>query len=278
MVNLAKNARQRAKVRCRKFSVLLMQELATGHVASSYRVPCKSWACKRCAKKKADQYSRKAMAGLEGERVRFLTLTIKPQESLPGALKLVSGGWNRLNGKIKRKYGKYKYFKVLEVQRGTGMPHLHVLINKYLDKEWLNKAVVECGFGLVCDIRAVPNGSVVYYVTKYLKKGIHNDEFESALLFINGRRLSFSRGFYYSSDDKCDYKVFRFGKCSRFARDYGVTNFYYPFSDFHLYYPVADTADWWQIVKLNPDILLLPPPDSFSQGAKMRPTSSLFRA
>lgn len=260
MVNLAKNARLRAKVRCRKFAVILMEELATGKVASTYRVPCKSWACPKCAKKKADAYSRRAMAGLEKERVRFLTLTIKPQTSLPGALKLVSGGWNRLNNKIRRKYGKYKYFKVLEVQKGTGMPHLHVLVNIFIDKAWLNNAVIESGFGPICDIKAVSNGSVFNYIVKYLKKGINDDTFESALLFIKGRRLSFSRGFYPVPSSPNKYKIYNFGRCTRDTLSYGVWMLYFPSSYFHSFYPVSCGDDWYQIVHLKPDILLLPPP------------------
>lgn len=260
MVNLAKNARLRARTKCKKFSVLLMDSMATGIRMTGFRIPCKSWSCARCAKKKADDYGKRAEAGLIDSRVRLLTLTIKPQESLPGALRCVSRGWNRLNGKIKRKYGKYKYFKVIERQPGTGMPHFHLLIDIYIDKAWLVEAAVLSGFGQICDIREVKSHAVFHYVLKYLKKGINNDIFDSALLTLNTRRVSFSRDFCVPIRKKLSAVVCWFGRSSWASYNSAAFHLLYPDSNWHRAIPLVSSNTWVDWFLPQSHILRLAPP------------------
>jgi len=174
--------------------LLLQDHCATGKKIALWRVPCNSWACPKCAKVKAEALARKVEVNFKGERLRFLTLTIRPQASLPGAIIGINTAWNRLRLKITRKYGKIKYFKVIEPQRNTKMPHFHVLINRYVDKAWLGTVLESCGFGPICDIKLVRNEKIMSYVLKYVRKGIKSVEFLDALLECRGRRFSFSRG------------------------------------------------------------------------------------
>ena len=124
----------------------------------------------------------------------MLTLTIRPRASLPGAITHINAAWNRLRLKITRKYGKVKYLRIMEAQRRTGMPHFHLLINKYLEWHWLSQALVSSGFGPVFDIRLCRNDQVYDYVLKYLRKGITDMVFLDALLACRGRRFGFSQG------------------------------------------------------------------------------------
>ncbi len=192
-MQLSAIARANAKKRCRSFSMLLMESLATGHGVALWRVPCKSWSCPSCAKKKASQVAHKARINFIQSQVRFLTLTIRPRGNIPQGLSHINQAWNRLRLKITRKVGKVKYLKVLESQPSTGMPHFHVLIDKFIPSGWLNEAVQSAGFGRIYKIKLVRNDRVYTYITKYLKKGIHDDDFLDALLLSHGRRFSFSQ-------------------------------------------------------------------------------------
>lgn len=193
-MSLAEQAIERAKRNCRSWSLILQDHCATGRRIALWRVPCNSWSCPKCAKKKSRSISEKARVNFQGDRLRLLTLTIRPQANLPGAITHINAAWNRLRLKITRKYGKVKYLRVMEAQRSTKMPHFHVLINKYLDFRWLSQVLVECGFGPIFDIRLVRNDQVYDYVLKYLRKGISDIQFLEALLACRGRRFGFSQG------------------------------------------------------------------------------------
>lgn len=193
-MSLAQQAIDRSKARCRSWSLLLQDACKTGRRIALWRVPCKSWNCPKCAKKKAEAVSEKVRQNFTSERVRFLTLTIRPQASLPGAIVHINAAWNRLRLKIQRKYGKFKYFKTIEPQGNTRMPHFHVLISIYVDNNWLGPALASSGFGPIRHITLVRNELVLPYVLKYLRKGIKSLEFIDALIVVNGRRYSFSQG------------------------------------------------------------------------------------
>ena len=192
--NLAEIARLSATRRCRSFSVLLMEASATGTALALWRVPCKSWSCPRCAKRKTREVAHRARAAFMKDRPRFLTLTIKPRPDLAEAFEHTNRAWNRLRTNITKKFGKVKYFKVLENQPSTGMPHFHVILNRYLPASWLNVAIPKAGFGRIYRIQEVRNELCYGYVVKYLSKGISDDTFLSALIKGHHRRFSFSRG------------------------------------------------------------------------------------
>jgi len=135
----------------------------------------------------------KARINFVSSQVRFLTLTIRPRESLPEALLHINQAWNRLRLKVTRKVGKVKYLKVIEPHGAQNMPHFHVLLDKYLPAAWMNQAVVQAGFGPIWKIKFVRNDQIYAYITKYLTKGITSDSFLSALLLLRSRRYSFSQ-------------------------------------------------------------------------------------
>lgn len=193
-MSLAEQAISRSKRKCRSWSLLLQDSCRTGERIALWRVPCKSWNCPRCAPKKAEAVSAKVQQNFRSERVRFLTLTIRPRASLPEAIIHINTAWNRLRLKITRKYGKIKYFKTIEPQGNTRMPHFHVLINIYIDNNWLGPALESSGFGPIRHITLVRQDLVLPYVLKYLRKGIKSIPFLDALLLIHGRRYSFSHG------------------------------------------------------------------------------------
>lgn len=260
MALLAEIARLRAKKRCRKFSVLLMESLATGNTISVYRVPCKSWACVKCAKKKAMDISTRAEMAFGKETVRFISLTIRPAATIAAGLIAINQAWNRLRGKIVRRWGKVKYLKVLENQRKTKMPHFHILVNKWIDRDWLQQAAIESGFGWHVDIRIVKDRGVLCYVLKYLKKGIMDDDFFTALLSMNGRRFGFSRGMYPPSQST-KYGVRSFLK----TQGHNATATWlfmcgYMVGGIEGYVPLESDDGWSRWFSQRKDALLLPAP------------------
>jgi hypothetical protein len=96
---------------------------------------------------------------------------------------------------ITRKFGNFKYAKVLEFQPQTGSPHYHILLNIYIPKVWLNEHAVKTGFGQICDIKKVGSESIVGYLVKYLTKGGQSEESENIIKKLKLRRLSYSRHF-----------------------------------------------------------------------------------
>lgn len=195
MAALVEAAKARIAQKCRKCTACLGSDQGAKRVYRLLKLPCKSWVCSGCSRMKAAALGRKAMRGFEGQTVRLLTLTIEPQATIEQGLELINTGFNRLMTRIRRKYPRIMYLKVLEFQKKTQSPHFHLLVNRYIPQAWLAQNAAECGLGRICDIRATSPGGARQYVLKYLKKGFSDEEALEALLSRKGRRFSFSRGF-----------------------------------------------------------------------------------
>lgn len=253
-------ARLRAKQRCRSFSVQLMQELATGTRMAVYRVPCKSWSCPKCARKKANDLSKRASVHFTGKHLRFWTLTVKPMGNIPSALTHINQAWNRLRLKITRKYGKVKYFKVLEAQNATKMPHFHVLVDKYIDWHWMRGAAMASGFGCHLWVKDVRDEKVIGYVLKYLRKGMSNNEFLDALLRNRGRRFGFSRG-CPDIASRSDYFIRYFIKSYDSEAIHSLLTLnWWQISKSSNYYPLSDTPTFTELFFPSSSVLRLAPP------------------
>ena len=176
-------------------------------VSGAMRMRCKRWSCNHCAKEKAYRIGKRCEDHFAVGQTRFLTLTIKPIKDKVQALRNIKKAWNRLRLKMTRKIGKFKYCWVLEAQPKTGMPHLHILLDKYVNWLWLKSNVESCGFGPVFDIRAVKSAGVLRYVIKYTSKGIGDETLEKCLTSIKGRRVGYSRGMSDSPAEKTAWVV-----------------------------------------------------------------------
>lgn len=149
---------------------------------------CKSWGCElSCGpwlKARFVKVARQQAQAL-GLR-RFLTLTLGPEARdlpVPERFRLMSKVWAKWQKRVVRhpthhdKNGRPRYkatftaIWVREVHK-DGTPHMHVLIDRYLDQKWASKSWHECGGGKILDIKAVDQQRVVAYVTKYLAKSL----------------------------------------------------------------------------------------------------------
>lgn len=175
-------------------------------------LPCKSWNCPECGKNKARIGAIKARKGFEGDHVRFATLTMGGNAPIAQQLLDIKAAWNRLRLTLTRNGNKLKYCWVLEACPSSGRPHLHVLLDRYINVYRLSNLAQKAGFGKVVDIRSADGKGVFLYVTKYLAKGIGSPYTESLLRRCGGRRISFSRGFLPKTEAEKTFFVTRLSK------------------------------------------------------------------
>jgi hypothetical protein len=145
------------------------------------RVNCKCWDCQYCGPRKAKRY--KVVIGKEAERLhlsRLLTLTLDPKKTpVRGAVKEIKAVWARFRAQLRKRYGVApNYICVMEFQHETKMPHLHVLIDRYIEWSWACRVWEQAGGGAHVDIRAGKKGAsgfvdchrIAHYLSKYLTK------------------------------------------------------------------------------------------------------------
>jgi len=119
---------------------------------------------------------------------KFLTLTLDPAKIEGDPVRYLNRIFAVLRVYLARKYGtSIQYIRVLEFQK-NGNPHFHILINRYLEIEWIRQAWVAVGGGYMVDIQLVDVHRVSRYLSKYLTKEL----LMSAPL--RSRRVTTSRG------------------------------------------------------------------------------------
>ena len=131
-----------------------------------------------------------------------IELTIDPKKfiSLYDEFPFINKAWNKLRSWIRRRYGDFEFFRILEVTR-AGRPHLHILISgiRWIPQKELSEIWSKYGGGKVVYIKRVWNQSnlkACNYVMKYVKKSLNEkNKVYSALLFAtNARLFGISRG------------------------------------------------------------------------------------
>ena len=154
------------------------------------RLYCKGWRCRYCGPKKAaelrEQITKKAK---EHDLSRFLTLTLDPNmEAKIKDIKYIRSVWRKFRVYLKREFGDtVSFISVLELHK-SGVPHLHVLVDRYIHQEWISEKWARLGGGRIVFIEKVKDLSAIgWYLAKYLTK-------EMILSAPNGvRRYSSSR-------------------------------------------------------------------------------------
>lgn len=137
---------------------------------AAYR--CDSWDCVICG-------HRMKMNLLEGvdqlldrrpEMSRLLTLTVDGKRwERREAHRRIGEAWNRLRSYIQATYGDFSYVWVRE-ETDRGLPHLHVLVSRFLPQADISAAWERTGMGSVVDIRRVDARNAGHYLAKYLAK------------------------------------------------------------------------------------------------------------
>lgn len=184
------------------------------------RVNCKCWNCPRCGPKRAKLYRRSICREIEKRKLcRMLTLTLdlsaaklgtkeqrriykqhfQPRLQCPcdscaalrkKAVPYIRKCFNKLRTYWRRQYKKAPtYIAVLEFQK-NGNPHLHVMVDRYMDFSWVQGAWQAVGGGQFVNIKQIDLHRAAHYISKYLSKE------DYAMLFsapIRSRRVTTSR-------------------------------------------------------------------------------------
>jgi len=189
--SLDPNERNRNKLPRRSFCGLftIVGQSANGQETQYHRAGCKGWTCRSCGPKKAWRYRNAIRATAEELKLRrLLTLTLDSRKVQGDGVVYLRNAFNKLRTYWRRKFGvSPKYIAVLEFQQ-NGNPHLHILIDRFIEQAWLSIAWNAVGGGRIVDIRFVD----LHRVSRYLSKYLTVDLFLSAPKGV--RRVTCSRG------------------------------------------------------------------------------------
>lgn len=134
---------------------------------------CGSWECICCGHRMKMNLLESIDRVLEErpELSRLLTLTVDPSRvaDRETAHRDIGKAWNRLRSYLKSAHGDFSYIWVREEQE-NGMPHLHVLVSRYLPQSDVAAAWSRTGMGDIVDIRSVEARKAGHYISKYLAK------------------------------------------------------------------------------------------------------------
>ena len=135
------------------------------------RLNCKTWACAYCGSRKAWRY--KQAIRVIAERLsltRFLTLTLDPSKIEGDAVRYLRRVFNKFRVSLFRKFKcAVNYIAILEFHK-SGIPHLHVLVDRFIKQRWISEAWSALGGGGIVDIRFVDVHRISHYLAKYLTK------------------------------------------------------------------------------------------------------------
>jgi hypothetical protein len=137
------------------------------------RVNCGSWTCSYCGKRKARLAKRRIREEAAKLDLRyFWTLTLAPREfkSPEDRVRYIRRVFNKFREYLKRKYGiALNYICILEFTQ-RGIPHLHVLFDRYIPHEWVSASWNRLGGGRIVWVKPVTVHNVARYLSKYLTK------------------------------------------------------------------------------------------------------------
>ncbi len=152
------------------------------------QIRCKRWGCRHCGERKIRHFGLKCQ---NAEPNRLITLTVdtkiweSPREAFEGTKRMVT----RLAVKVRRAFGEFEYFKVLEVTK-KGWPHYHLIVrsgyipHRFLSDEWNHLTGAP-----IVDVRKIKKPADVYfYIMKYLAK--------QKYIPWTDRRVSWSKHFF----------------------------------------------------------------------------------
>ena len=155
-----------------------------------FRLNCKCWDCAYCGPRRAKRCRKAIMIwAVKMKLCRMMTLTLDPKKlSGEDSTRYINKAFAKLRDAFKRKYGRaITFIRVLEFQK-NGMAHLHVLVDRYVDQEWLSKKWQRLGGGWHVDMKWVPIRRIANYVSKYFSKDLLMSAPKRA------RRVTVSRG------------------------------------------------------------------------------------
>lgn len=178
---------------CGKGFIAIKREKDGKALLQAFPARCKSWNCPRCADKKSREYGRRIDASFKNVQLYFYTFTFRHGRSSREVWAEASGAWNLLLTKIHKRYGGFRYVKILECHTQSNYPHYHVLSTRLVSARWLGHALIASGFGYQCRISRVNSQGVSGYLRKYLGKSWPRADAQQIRTGLGLRVVTFSR-------------------------------------------------------------------------------------
>jgi hypothetical protein len=126
-------------------------------------------------------------------RFWMLTLTHDHTGAPEDAWRELPKAWNRLASYVRKYHGPFSYVRIVEPHKQGGWPHLHVIVDKYFFTDDFGKHLKKWGFGWCSAVSNISSNGAQGYVTKYLTKGITNEQAEHLRKNTKCRMVSVSR-------------------------------------------------------------------------------------
>jgi len=197
------------------------------------RLRCKCWGCSLCGPRKATKYRAQILRAVNCERMtRMVTLTLDARKIATGdelltfmehfdahrplrtscrcpictrvqvaSIQHIRECWSKLRVYLHRRYGVApKYIAILEFQKVTGLAHLHIVIDRYVEWAWAKQVWQAVGGGQHVDIRHIDAHRAAAYLSKYLSK----DMLLSAP--VGMRRVTTSRSIKLDQKKKSEFQ------------------------------------------------------------------------
>lgn len=136
---------------------------------------CKSFRCLKCRKEKIKSLLPKITnICLENDLTRHLIITFKGKElrnkiSPNNSYDYTIRKFHNIHNSYRSKYGKGLKYICMNRSQENGYSHLHILINKYIPKEWLQKQIDKHNLGFF-KIKHVDIHRISNYLSKYWYK------------------------------------------------------------------------------------------------------------
>jgi hypothetical protein len=152
---------------------------------------CGSYRCNRCRNPKLKKV-RAAIAQIAEEKKlnKLATLTLDMKRVPKGETtdRYIRECWRKMRVSLARKFGEtVDYVGVLEFTK-KGVAHLHLLLGRFIQQDWLSEAWQAVGGGVIVDIRMVD----IHRVTAYLSVYLAGDKIQHTLKLLRVRARIFT--------------------------------------------------------------------------------------
>lgn len=141
---------------------------------------CKMWSCDACGEINRDKWrfeifnSAKHLIDI-GFTIQFTTLTSHEKLSPDATLRVWPSAWKKLRNRAVYHTSRTFLYVMIPELHNDGRMHVHLLETSNLPQRFWKDAGRECGLGF--QAKTIPLSSeagAVYYVTKYLNKGLND--------------------------------------------------------------------------------------------------------
>jgi len=139
------------------------------------RINCGGWTCSYCGPRRARMARKRITEVAEGLNLSyFLTLTLDPKnvEHRKVAVPHLRWCFNKFREYLKRRFDEAPSFICILEFTQAGMPHLHVLFDRYIPQAWISEVWESLGGGRIVFIKQVTVRRVARYLSKYLTKDL----------------------------------------------------------------------------------------------------------